>query len=79
MRCLAMGFHPSKARLPGQFLVLDPSILRGALHALAKDDAARRRFLDLAREWREMAADYEELCKRAEGLAELLRLRLSLP
>ena len=31
--------------------------------ALAKDDAARRRFLDLAREWREMAADYEELCK----------------
>ena len=31
--------------------------------ALAKDDAARGRFLDLAREWREMAADYEELCK----------------
>ena len=31
--------------------------------ALATNDAARARFLDLAREWREMEADYEELCK----------------
>jgi hypothetical protein len=43
-----MGFHPSKARLPGQFLVLDPSILRGALHFkvfATRDVAMARRLL----------------------------------
>jgi hypothetical protein len=28
------------------------------------DEAAQERFLALARAWREMAADYEELCKK---------------
>src|SRR3984885_5989919 len=32
VRCLAMGFHPSKARLDGQFLLVQPSGPRGPLH-----------------------------------------------
>ena len=32
MRCRGMGFHPLKARLTGQFLLLDLSTPKGALH-----------------------------------------------
>jgi drug/metabolite transporter (DMT)-like permease len=32
VRCLAMGFHPSKARLAGQFIAVDLSGPRGPLH-----------------------------------------------
>jgi hypothetical protein len=32
--------------------------------ALTIDEAQRRSFLELARAWREMAADYEELSKK---------------
>jgi uncharacterized membrane protein YeaQ/YmgE (transglycosylase-associated protein family) len=34
VRCLAMGFHPSKARLDGQFLLVQPSGPRGPLQLL---------------------------------------------
>jgi hypothetical protein len=32
VRCLAMGFHPLKARLAGQFIAVDLSGPRGPLH-----------------------------------------------
>ena len=32
--------------------------------AMTIDEAQRRSFLELARAWREMAADYEELAKK---------------
>src|SRR6185312_14597569 len=32
VRCFAMGFHPSKARHKGQFLLAQPSAPRGPLH-----------------------------------------------
>src|SRR3984885_13339914 len=38
VRCLAMGFHPSKARLDGQFLLVQPSGPRGPLHEASKID-----------------------------------------
>src|ERR1700733_3729476 len=36
VRCLAMGFHPSKARLDGQFLLVQPSGPRGPLQSRGK-------------------------------------------
>jgi len=35
-----MGFHPLKARLTGQFLLLDLSTPKGALHVAANEIVA---------------------------------------